>query len=148
MHFRRVLAMTFRVSIELAVLATVLAAVLAGGCGPRRPAVVPVSGIVTLAGRPLAGGFIRVVPVDARPATGMIGPDGRFTLGTFADADGCVPGTHGVEVIGPLARGGETVAAAAASVVAVPSRYRSAATSGLTTTITEPAATVVIDLRP
>ncbi len=111
-------------------------AVFATGCGPSRPAVVPAAGIVTLDGKPLAGGFIRLVPAASRPATAAIGPNGRFTLGTFAEADGCVPGTHGVEVIGPLPAGGEAAAAVPAPTVTVPARYRAAETSGLTITIT------------
>lgn len=143
MRFRHVPTATCRASIERLLLA---AAVLAGGCGPRRPAVVPVSGIVTLAGKPLPGGFVRVVPAESRAATGQIGPDGRFTLGTFAEADGCVAGTHGVAVLGPLPRGGETVAAVPEPAVVVPARYREAATSGLTITITGPTSDLVIAL--
>jgi hypothetical protein len=118
----------------------------ATGCGPSRPAVVPAAGIVTLDGQPLAGGFIRLVPAASRPATGEIGPDGRFTLGTFAAADGCVPGTHGVEVIGPLPGGGETSAAVPAPTVTVPARYRDAQTSGITITITGPTRDLTIPL--
>jgi hypothetical protein len=116
------------------------------GCGPTRPAVVPAAGIVTLDGQPLAGGFIRLVPAASRPATGVIGPDGRFTLGTFAAADGCVPGTHGVEVIGPLPAGGEAAAAVPAPTVTVPARYRDAQTSGITITITGPTRDLTIPL--
>jgi hypothetical protein len=126
--------------------AAAAAVVLAAGCRPSRPAVVPAAGIVTLDGKPLAGGFVRLVPVASRPATGVIGPDGRFTLGTFAAADGCVLGTHGVEVIGPLPRGGETAAAAPAPTVTVPARYRTAETSGLTITVTRPTTDLVISL--
>lgn len=116
------------------------------GCGPSRPAVVPAAGIVTLDGKPLAGGFIRLVPAASRPATGEIGPDGRFTLATFAAADGCVPGTHGVEVIGPLPAGGEAAAAVPAPTVTVPARYRDAQTSGLTITIAGPTRDLTIPL--
>lgn len=144
----RVPAATFLASIEHA---TVAAAALvlslsAIGCGPSRPAVVPAAGIVTLDGKPLAGGFIRLVPAASRPATGAIGPDGRFTLGTFAAADGCVPGTHGLEVIGPLPAGGEAAAAVPAPTVTVPARYRDAQTSGLTITIARPTRDLTIPL--
>jgi hypothetical protein len=40
-----------------------------------------------------------VVPDNARPAVGEIGPDGRFKLETFEEGDGCVTGTHRVAVI-------------------------------------------------
>lgn len=121
-----------------AVLAAAVLAVAAAGCGPRRPTVVPASGIVTLNGKPLPGGFVRIVPTASRPATGEIGPDGRFSLGTFTAADGCVPGTHGVEVIGPLPAGGEAAPAVPAPTITVPARYRAVETSGLTITITAP----------
>lgn len=127
-------------------MAAALLAVVAAGCGPRRPAVVAASGVVTLDGKPLAGGFVRLVPAASRPATGEIGPDGRFTLGTFAAADGCVPGTHAVEVIGPLPAGGEATATTRAPAIIVPARYRDAQTSGLTVTITGPTTDLVISL--
>ena len=155
MRSPRVPTATFPTSIEptavgawgvAAVLAAAALAVAAAGCGPRRPAVVPASGIVTLDGQPLPGGFVRLVPAASRPATGAIGPDGRFTLGTFTVADGCVPGTHGVEVIGPLPPGGETAAAVPAPTVTVPARYRDAKTSGLTITITGPTRDLTISL--
>lgn len=144
----RVPIATSRASIEHAAVAAaaLVLSLSATGCGPSRPAVVPTAGIVTLDGKPLAGGFVRVVPAASRPATGEIGPDGRFTLGTFAEADGCVPGTHGVEVIGPLPAGGETAAAVPAPTVTVPGRYRAAETSGLTITVTGPTRDLTISL--
>jgi hypothetical protein len=69
-----------------------------GGCGPQRPKRVPVSGTVIIDGKPLTRGTVSFVPQDARPATGEIGPDGRFTLSTFGEGDGCVPGSHTVTV--------------------------------------------------
>jgi len=111
-----------------------------------RPAVVPAAGIATLDRKPLAGGFVRLVPEASRVATGRIGPDGRFTLGTFAEADGCVPGTLGVEVIGPLPRGCEMAPVAATPAVTVPDRYRTADTSGLTITVTRATTDLVIAL--
>lgn len=144
----RVPAATCRASIEHAAVAAaaLVLSLSATGCGPSRPVVVPVAGIVTLDGKPLAGGFVRVVPAASRPATGVIGPDGRFTLGTFAAADGCVPGTHGLEVIGPLPAGGEAAAAVPAPTVTVPARYRDAQTSGLTITIAGPTRDLTIPL--
>lgn len=133
-------------AVAVAVLAVAAGLFHATGCGPRRPAVVPAAGIVTLDGKPLPGGFVRLVPEASRVATGEIGLDGRFSLGTFAEADGCVLGTHGVEVIGPLPAGGEMAAAAAAPAVTIPDRYRAAETSGLTITITGPTSDLVISL--
>jgi hypothetical protein len=83
----------------LIVAATVFATVvcLPGCVGPK---VVPVSGIVLIDGQPLTKGSIQVMPVGHRAATGTIGPDGRFTLTTNEDGDGCVTGTHAARVIG------------------------------------------------
>lgn len=123
-----------------------LAGVAAIGCGPARPPLVPVAGIVTLDGRPLAGGSLRVIPHNARAAAGRIGPDGRFVLGTFADADGCVAGTHAVEVM-PLASGGDERSPAAVAPPPFPLRYVSADSSGLTVTVTGPTSDLAIPLR-
>src|SRR5687768_6454035 len=71
---------------------------LAAGCDSR-PQRVPVSGKVLIDGQPLTYGFVRIIPQDARPATGQIGPDGRFTLTCYDDGDGCIPGKHAAAVI-------------------------------------------------
>lgn len=115
------------------------------GCGPPRPPLVPVGGIVTLDGRPLAGGAVRVIPHNARAASGTIGPDGRFVLGTWADADGCVTGTHAVEVM-PPATGGDERSPAPAKPAPFPRRYQSAETSGVTVTVTGPTSDLTIPL--
>ena len=80
------------------ILLAVLSVMVLPGCGDGRPERVPVSGQVLIDGEPLGVGFIRLVPENARPASARIGPDGRFTLGTFEQDDGAVPGTHPVVV--------------------------------------------------
>ncbi len=72
------------------------------GCGRQGPKIVPVSGKVTMNGKPLTGyvGFLRVVPEGERAATGRIDPaDGSFSLTTYSSDDGCVLGKHPVAVI-------------------------------------------------
>lgn len=101
------------------------------GCYSR-PRRVPVAGIVTLDGEPLTMGDVRFVPGDARAAHGTIGPDGRFRLTTFEEGDGCVVGSHTVEVI---AR--QTLSPTAIRHL-VPPQYGSAATSDLVVEITGP----------
>jgi hypothetical protein len=64
------------------------------GCGDGRPSRVPVSGRVTIDGKPLPTGSIQVCPANDRAAMGNIGPDGRFKLTTFDPNDGCVIGKH------------------------------------------------------
>jgi hypothetical protein len=64
----------------------------------NRPTRVPVSGRVLIDGKPLEAGFIQVIVKGNRPAAGRVASDGRFTLNTFDDNDGCVPGKHRVVV--------------------------------------------------
>jgi len=83
------------------------------GCGDGRPTRVRVSGQVFVDGKPLVApqkgyAFVRLVPPDARVATGQLDSQGRFTLTTFDGQDGCVLGKHKVvvmayEQIGPAA---------------------------------------------
>lgn len=108
------------------------AGLLAVGCGDGRPRIVPTSGVVLMNGKPLTGhgGFVRVVPAGARPATGRIDPaDGRFTLTTYESGDGCVAGTHPAAVIVNTTVGGTRL------VWIAPERYGDDKTSGLTVEI-------------
>jgi len=113
---------------------------LTAGCGDGRPQRVPVAGTVTVDGKPLTAGFIRVVPDDARPATGKIDADGRFRLTTFDERDGCVTGTHRVEVIAF-----DTISPSTIRWL-VPPKYRDTSTSGLTVTVDGPIDSLAIEL--
>lgn len=113
---------------------------LVSGCGSNRPERVRVAGTVTIDGKPLTDGFIRLVPDSSRPSGGKIGPDGRFTLGCFTGDDGCVRGTHKVEV-----HGSQCLSETSMRWLA-PKKYTSAATSGLTVTIDEPTDSLQINL--
>ncbi len=76
-------------------LVAVLALVLAG-CGRRA---VPVQGVVTLDGEPLAGATVVFMPDGGgRPANGYTAADGMFQLTTFQPNDGALPGTYRVLV--------------------------------------------------
>ena len=81
------------------------AAVLAAGCGHSDDAgpvkVHPVTGQVLYDGKPAAGVEVTLLPSDAptapqvpRAPSAVTGPDGRFALGTFADADGAAEGGY------------------------------------------------------
>jgi len=84
----------------IALLLVALATLLITGCGDGLPRRYPISGQVLLGEEPLGSGFVRFVPPNARPATGRIGPDGRFTLTTGQKpGDGAVAGQHVVTVI-------------------------------------------------
>lgn len=69
------------------------------GCGDGQegPKPVPVSGTVTYKGKPVESGSIQFVPAGGRAASGPI-ENGKFTLSTYADADGAIPGPHQVGV--------------------------------------------------
>ena len=113
---------------------------LAPGCGSRGPKPVPVSGIVTIDGKPLSSGFVRVMTESGRSAGGQIGADGRFALGCFTKVDGCLPGTHKVEV-----QGFKQLSETRRQWLA-PRKYASSATSGLTATIDGPTDVLKIEL--
>ncbi len=111
------------------------------GCSDGRPDRVPVSGRVLLDGKPLTVGFVRLVPPDARAATGRIGEDGSFHVTTFDTGDGAVTGAHKVAVVAydenspgeyrPL----------------IPDKYVRPETSGLEIQIDGPTDDLIIELR-
>ncbi|QDU56637.1 DUF4198 domain-containing protein [Aeoliella mucimassa] len=55
---------------------------------------VPVSGRVLIDGQPLQHGRVQVVPEGSRPAYGELNEAGEYTLMTYDDNDGTMPGTH------------------------------------------------------
>ena len=111
------------------------------GCGRKGPRPVPVSGTVTVDGKPLAGGAITVAPEKGRAAGGRIGPDGRFELSSWQPGDGVAPGTHRVEVIASKPLPGNR------RQWLVPKKVRSLATSPLRLEVTEPTAGAVIAIE-
>lgn len=113
---------------------------LLSGCGDGRPVRVPVSGQVLLDGKPVPLGFIRLLNDGGRPAQGTLDSEGRFRLTTYDDGDGCVPGTHPVEVLAAQRLGARQVR------LLVPKKYFSAATSGLTVTVDGATDSLRIDL--
>lgn len=102
------------------------------GCGDGRPRRVPVAGQVLIDGEPLRSGFVRVIPDHARPATGQIDRDGRFRLETFEGEDGCVLGTHRVEIIAKQSQGYTAIK------WLTPKKYQDASTSELTLAVEKP----------
>jgi len=117
-----------------------LAAAVAIGCGPRRPARVPVSGKVLIDGQPLRLGYVRFVPQGARPSGGPIRPDGRFRLNCFGGEDGAVPGSHRVSVDASETLGRDSKRWHA------PKHYADFTTSGLEVEIDGPTDSLVIEL--
>lgn len=111
------------------------------GCGRKGPRPVPVSGTVTVDGKPLAGGAITVAPEKGRAAGGRIGPDGRFELSSWQPGDGVAPGTHRVEVIATKPLPGNR------RQWLVPKKVRSLATSPLRLEVTGPMTGAVIAIE-
>jgi hypothetical protein len=77
-------------------------AVLAAGCsGSGRPATYPVSGTVTMNGKPLDGAQVVFVPAskNAEAATGVSDAAGRYQLTTYVAGDGAQSGEFRVRVL-------------------------------------------------
>lgn len=66
------------------------------GCGSDQLRVYPVSGKVSFAGKPMeGGGAIALIPTDGqngKAAGGVIDEEGNYTLSTYAEGDGSIPG--------------------------------------------------------
>jgi len=61
------------------------------------PSVAPVSGMLTVGGKPRADVSVVFQPeAGGRPAQGVTDAEGRFTLSTFNTGDGAIVGTHNV----------------------------------------------------
>lgn len=109
--------------------------VLVVGCGPDRPATVPVSGVVTIDGQPPPGeGTIYFAAAEAadgyplRPATAQFDASGYYETTTFEAGDGLIPGRYKIVVHcwqTPPNMDGRPV------VSYIDDRYGSAGTSGL-----------------
>ena len=145
-----------------------LAAMFAGtmaltfsGCGPSYPPTYQVTGKVTVDGQPLQQGTITFYPTQGRSALGKIQPDGSYTLTTFNDDDGAVPGSHQVtikatQVSGPAAPSSfeEELAQAQAGGVSqtatvtwlVPEKYSRRETTPLTAVVAEKATRIDFDI--
>jgi hypothetical protein len=68
-----------------------------GGCDSG-PKLVPISGRVTIDGKPLERGAMTVWVAGYRPSCSAIGKDGRFALTTHKTGDGCPVGDFAVTV--------------------------------------------------
>lgn len=125
---------------------------LAPGCGggSQFPETVPVSGKVTYKGEPVPKGTVTFLSDKGQPATGAIQPDGTYTLSTFAEKDGALPGHHQVQVI---ANDGDPTMMPGSSPGykpprdLVPKKYNNPATSGLTADVARGKPTIDFDLK-
>lgn len=124
----------------LLAISALLLGMVSAGCGPGRPETVPVEGIVTFNGKPVADAAVQFIPVDGgRPAQGATDSQGRFKLSTFEDGDGALPGAHSVTVqkvrVSGVVEGREGLDSGIAEPkieYLLPERYSQTSTSGLT----------------
>jgi hypothetical protein len=125
-----------RVACALSLLAA-LSLIPCAGCGQAAGnaapvSTVPVKGTVRYKGRPLARGTVKFEPESVgREAQGEIGPDGTFTLSTYAACDGAVLGNHRVAVTG----------------AALPVKYSNFASSQIEVQVTADRTDYPIDLK-
>jgi hypothetical protein len=69
------------------------------GCGSKYPPTAPVSGKITINGKPVTQGRISFHPTTGeRPALANIQPDGSYSLTTFERGDGALLGHHKVSI--------------------------------------------------
>jgi hypothetical protein len=108
------------------------------GCGDQL-GLVPVSGQVLIDGKPVPYGAVRLIPKEGPPAIGRLDSEGRFKL-TTDEREGCVKGTHAVEISATEA------VSEYQNKEHAPTIYSAAATSGLTATIDGPKDDLVINL--
>ena len=78
-----------------------LSIVFAAGCNSGQVPTYPVSGRVVFAnGRPVRHGTVEITSVEHQTtATGKIGHDGEFVLGTYTPNDGATAGEHNAIVV-------------------------------------------------
>jgi hypothetical protein len=110
---------------------------LSAGCGGSKT--LPVSGVVTLDGKPLAGAGVLFQPIaNGRPASGTTDEDGRFALKT-ENLSGTMPGSYRVAIakqdIGPTGDMFSPRRQPAQVKWVTPSKYGVPATSGLEATV-------------
>src|SRR5439155_4989622 len=85
--------------LALSILVTVRI-VLTGCSNSSRPSTYPVTGTVTLQGKPVAGAAITFVPTgsEGEAASAITDPDGKYALTTWQAGDGARPGEYRVKV--------------------------------------------------
>lgn len=76
---------------------------MVAGCKPvpeHQRGTVPVQGVVTLGGAPVAGATVSFLAAkDGRSASAITDAQGRYALGTFRGGDGALPGDYNVVVM-------------------------------------------------
>lgn len=88
-----------RIAAGWGVLLSVCIGLACTGCGSGGPTPVPVTGTVTLDGKPVEGATVTFSPqFDGQPAMGTTDKEGKFSLSTRPLGEGALPGKHLVSV--------------------------------------------------
>jgi hypothetical protein len=135
--------------------AMALLILVAAGCGPRDPKTYPVKGTVTLDGKPVAGAGVMLIPAAGRPAHAATDQNGNFTMSTFREGDGALPGENAITVslvktVGATANAegleGDFDPAKIHDEWVIPEKYSKAKTSGLSVEVTASTPPLVLEL--
>ncbi len=113
-------------------IAVALTLLLVSGCNSGDeygPAPVPAGGTVKFNGEPIDG-TVHFLPNDGHPASGKI-EKGKFTLSTYKDGDGAVPGEHQVAVVCTKEKPARTKGGEPEIEYVVPKSFATPGTSGL-----------------
>ena len=121
------------------------------GCSESGRSVYPVSGIVRFPdGQVLRDGTVEFEIVGRNPpvtATGSIGPDGSFVLGTFEASDGALVGKHRVVVIADYVIGSGPERPGLIPESMLHEKYRNFRTSGLVHEVKPEINNIVIEVE-
>ncbi len=80
--------------------ALIAIAITMGGCGPSTPKTYPVTGTVTLDGKALPGASVTFHSDAGNNKTAATNTDdqGKYTMSTFKQGDGAVPGSYKITI--------------------------------------------------
>jgi len=122
---------------RIAITAASLVGLACTGCGssglqPGEVPAVKAAGNVFYHGKPLAKGSVLVVPEQGHAAAGEV-KDGHFTLTTYAQDDGAIPGKHKVAVTATEEEKGTK--GEGATKLLLPAKYARAETSNIVVTV-------------
>ena len=101
---------------------------------PNATPAVPAAGTIKYKGQPIETGTIQFIPAKGRAANGKI-EAGQFSLTTYKDGDGAIPGLHAVAVFATKEVAAKKAGQEASAVSIIPERYSAAGSSGLSVEI-------------
>jgi hypothetical protein len=119
---------------------TIIAVTGCGSGGGNLPKTVPAMGVVTLDGKPVEGAQV-VIGNEATGGSAITNSSGQFSLRTFVEKDGVLPGEYKVQVSKtieeklPGAKGSVDGGDPVRYVFGVPKKYTGLTTSGLTISV-------------